>query len=333
VNAKTLLFNPEFIDSLSMPETKGLLAHEIMHLVYMHNLRGGSRNHEKWNAAGDYVINPVLMDAGFSLPQGGLNMNNPQFKDQTTDHVYNQLPDFPEGGGGTGWSTGVGEVMNDGKGKSESEIHHAEAEMKISIAEAAQAAKAAGKLPAGLERFLDELLDAQIDWREKLRVFINQVARNDYEWSRPNRRFQDVYFPRMHSEEAGKITVAIDTSGSISQNEIQHFFSELNAIVDEVRPVELDIIDIDSSIKQVHTYTSDEYPIDWRELKLKGGGGTSFSPVFEHYRHAENPPVCLIYLTDLYCSNFGDEPEFPVLWVSTSNIKEVPFGEVTKLDV
>jgi predicted metal-dependent peptidase len=103
--------------------------------------------------------------------------------------------------------------------------------------------------------------------------------------------------------------------------------------VDEVRPSEIEILDIDTRIHQIRTFNSDEYPIDWMKLGIKGRGGTAFSPAFEHYENEMEKPQCLIYLTDLGSNDFGKEPEFPVLWVSTTNLSEVPFGEVTQIDV
>ena len=65
------------------------------------------------------------------------------------------------------------------------------------------------------------------------------------------------------------------------------------------------------------------------EIEVSGRGGTRYSPVFELLR--QDPPSCLIYLTDLYCSDYPTlPPEYPVLWMNTEDVTKTPppFGEV-----
>jgi predicted metal-dependent peptidase len=68
----TLLYNPEWVNSLSNEECIGVICHEISHLVFLHLIRRGSRQPTKWNIAADLVINGMLNQNGFSLPKGGL---------------------------------------------------------------------------------------------------------------------------------------------------------------------------------------------------------------------------------------------------------------------
>lgn len=336
IDGRCIRFNSEFVLGLSGPERKALLAHEIMHVVYMHHVRRGAREPRKWNVAGDYVINPVLDDAGFTLPEGALLDNS--LKNLTTDHVYNMLPETPKGEGGEGGEDGEGpswgEVVDMPNGSSESERQREEQEVKINTAQAARVAKMAGKLPAGLERFVDDLMRPQVDWREKLRTFITAIARDDYSWTRPNRRYiqQGIYMPSLYSERAKKFAVVIDTSGSIGQAELNAFISEINAIAVDVAPEEIDILDCDCRLNAVTSVS--EYPINWSNVSIKGGGGTSFVPPFEHYaNNIDAEPQCLIYLTDMYGDFPAQSPVFPTLWVSTTDVRDAPFGEVVQIDV
>jgi predicted metal-dependent peptidase len=102
----------------------------------------------------------------------------------------------------------------------------------------------AGKLHASLERFLDGMWDAKVDWKTLLRRFIVQTAAADYTWSRPNRRWlgNGHYLPKLWSEQMGEIVIAVDTSGSIGNDILQAFGAEINAIVHDVRPEKIHII-------------------------------------------------------------------------------------------
>ena len=126
----SLGYSPEFIDGLSLEQTKGLISHEVMHCACAHQVRRGGRDHKKWNIAADYAINGILTGAGFVLPDGGLI--NSAFDDKSADEIYNLIPDPPpdqgdgDGQGGQGDGNpdpgGCGEVRDtpgpDGSGPS-----------------------------------------------------------------------------------------------------------------------------------------------------------------------------------------------------------------------
>ena len=71
IDGRQIVYDPKFIDSMTVMECKGLLAHEISHVALKHNLRRGDRDWRIWNAAGDYIIDPILKSAGFQLPDIG----------------------------------------------------------------------------------------------------------------------------------------------------------------------------------------------------------------------------------------------------------------------
>ena len=95
VDTITLRYNPDFVRSITVAETIGVLAHEALHCALGHCMpeRIGSRNKAKWNRVCDYAINPLVINAGLSLPEGALI--DPQFYDKTVEHIYDLLPDEP----------------------------------------------------------------------------------------------------------------------------------------------------------------------------------------------------------------------------------------------
>lgn len=212
VDGKHIFYNPEFVAKQSPEETKTLLGHEVMHCVFEHIGRRGDRESRRWNQAGDFVINDILVDSGFTPIKNWLH--NKAYAGMTTDHVYEMLP--PNDGDGTG---GAGDPLDDCQDGAPDDAVLNNVDWKIATVQAAAAAKAMGKLPGKLARFVDELTSPKVDWRAILQRFITETSKNDYSWTRPNKRFlaQGFVLPTLHSETMGEIVVAIDTSGSIDQ--------------------------------------------------------------------------------------------------------------------
>jgi predicted metal-dependent peptidase len=323
-DGKRIGYNPHFMDSLNDEERKFVVAHECLHPMLEHNFRRGGRHAKKWNQAGDYVINKLLKDEGI-----GKLVKNCLDNDQlhqagggTTDGIYNLLPEPDEDGG-----NGHGEPLDecrDANG-SPAEQAQAEAEWKVRVAQAAQAAKMMGKLSAGMQRLVDDVLQPKVDWREVLRKFVEKCKSDQRSWARPNRRFlsQGLYLPSVSGEALGEIAIAVDCSGSITQEVISQFAAEIRTIKEEGNPTKIHVVYFDSKVSHYESYSRD----DDLDIKPHGGGGTAFSPVFEYFIEHDIDPVACVFLTDLCCDDFGDQPQYPVLWVSTDD-GTAPFGEV-----
>lgn len=327
-NGKEVLFNPSFCEGMSDEELKFLVAHECMHPMLEHNFRRANRDGYRWNMAGDYVINKLLSDEGIGkMPQGGLlsddiyNAGN-----GTTDGIYNNIPEG-EGGGGYGGDGQPFDDCQDAEG-SPAEVAEQEADWKVKVAQAAQAAKMMGKMSAGLERLVGEILNPKVDWRVVLQNFVEKARTDERSFARPNRRFlsQGLYLPSITGESLGEIAFAVDCSGSIGQDEINQFASEIRTVMEDCRPTRIHVVYFDSEVSHYESYGPD----DALDIRPHGGGGTAFSPVFRYLDEHGIEPVACVFLTDLYCHDFGDAPNYPVLWVTTDRT-EAPFGEVVEM--
>jgi predicted metal-dependent peptidase len=329
-NGKRVLFNEEFCNGLSDEELKFLVAHECMHPMLEHNFRRGERDAYKWNQAADYVINKLLTDEGIGkMPEQGL-LDDTIYKNGggTSDGIFNLLPDTPEDGQGNGGSGQPLDSCEDGQG-SPAEVSQQQAEWKVKVAQAAQSAKMMGKMSAGLERLVDEILKPKVDWRDVLQRFVVKCRSDQRSWARPNRRFlsQGLYLPSVSGESLGEIAFAVDCSGSIGQDEINQFASEISTVWQDQRPTKVHVIYFDSEVSHYDEFEQEDEPV----VKPHGGGGTAFSPVFKYMMEHGIEPVACIFLTDLCCDDFGDAPDYPVLWVSTHDDK-APFGEVVMME-
>ena len=320
-NGKEIRFNPHFVDSLNDEERKFLVAHECLHPMLEHTYRRGERNHRKWNQAADYVVNKLLSDEKIGkVIQGALLDDNiHKAGGGTTDGIYNMLPDTDEGDGKDPLDD-----CNDG-GDTPADKAQQEAEWKVRVAQAAQAAKMMGKLSANMQRLVDEVLQPKVDWREVLRKFAEKCKTDSRTWAKFNRRFlaQGIYLPSVSGEALGELAIAVDCSGSIDDKIIAQFAAEIRTIKEDGNPSCIHVVYFDSEVSHYEKYGRD----DDLDIKPHGGGGTAFSPVFRYFAEHNIEPVACVFLTDLCCNDFGDAPDYPVLWVSTDE-GTAPFGEV-----
>ncbi len=367
-DGERLYVNPEFVLSLSATQLVGLLCHEVMHIVLSHHARRGGRDPRRWNIACDLAINPIVRDAGFSLPEGGLFPGAGPFSHMpeglSSGEYYDLLeeddcdgeqaggegkpgegPAAPVGAPGVAVPAGAqvghaagrscpdpgrcGGVIEPGDG-SPADCQQAEAQAQVAVAQAHAEAKSRGSLPGGLTRLVTQVLAPKVDWKDVLREFVSRQARNDFSWSRPNRRYihQGLYLPGLHSEELGDVVLAVDTSGSISARELDRFAAEITGIL-EAYDCTLVIVYHDCRVQHVQTWRSSDGPL---VLEPKGGGGTSHVPVFDHLAKMADPPTCIVCLTDMYSSFPDRAPDVPVLWASTTDVKG-PWGTTVKVSV
>jgi predicted metal-dependent peptidase len=174
---------------------------------------------------------------------------------------------------------------------------------------------------------------ACVNWRVLLQDFVNTAARTDYSWIHPNPRYisQGIYLPGLYAQTMGSIVVALDTSGSVSQDQLTQFSAEISAML-ETYDTTLEVIYADTKVRSQETFTRADLPLT---LSPKGGGGTDFRPVFDLVEKQGMAPCYLVYLTDLCCDRFPDRsPAYPVLWVNTERFrwKDPPFGRVVDME-
>lgn len=330
-NGKRVLYNPEFIEPLTDEELKFLVAHECLHPMLEHNYRRGSRDPKKWNKAADYVINQLLVDEGIGkfIEGGCLDKNIYTNGGGTSDGIYNLLPDADgDGDGENDGPGGPGNDLEDGEGSQAEQAQEA-AEWKIKVAQAAQAAKMMGKLSANMARLVDEVLKPKVDWRERLHMFVQKAKNDQRTFARPNRRFlsQDLYMPTVSGEVLGELVFAVDMSGSIKDDEKNQYAAECRVVHEDGKPSKLHLIFFSHEVCAHDTIGRDDDFV----FNARGGGGTAFSPVFKYIEENDINPAGIVFLTDLYCHDFGEAPACPLLWVSTGQ-DSAPFGEVVMME-
>src|SRR5574343_1224546 len=185
-----IYYNKKFVEGLSVDELVFLLCHEVGHVIGQHASRRGSRDAKQWNIAGDAWINDMLKDSGIGkFIEGGVNM--PGSKDKTVDEIYNGLPPPQNGNGGNGKGQGQGQGQQQGPGgigedliergspMSPEEESRLDAETRVEIAQAAQAAKAQGKLPGAIAKIVADLIEPKTPWYEILERDMESFTKGD----------------------------------------------------------------------------------------------------------------------------------------------------------
>lgn len=334
-----LYVNPQGIEQLTVPQVVHLLAHEVGHVMFLHAARAGNRNLKLWNKACDAVINDILVDAGVGDPiEGGVYI--PGSRHKTAEDVYGEMmrdqPDGPRGpsddgdgdaGDGPG---GIGnDLIDDGEPMTEEEQAQQDAEIKVQIAQAAQAAKMQGKLSGALAELVAAILQPPTPWYDILERYMTAFTAQDYTWARPNRRFEQYLpstgkLPRM-----GEVVIQVDVSGSITPKELGYYDGHLKRIVELCSPERVHVLYTDTAVCKHEVFEVDE------EFGLThyAGGGTDMEAGFEFVDREGISPEVFVCLTD-GCTTFNESarPSYPVVWcISTPGIT-APYGDTVHVD-
>lgn len=358
-----MTFNLDFWEKLTDRQFLFLVAHEISHFIFEHLPRRGNRDPLVWNMATDYAIN-LMLKFQFEKPEFLIpdTLLDHKYEDMTAERIYedltkNGLPkrprifvvDLDDSGDGDG--EGSGEQPGDGdivvirdrrvplperkQGQSAEQYRQ---EMKDyinqAVCESYATAKSQGKMPAGMERIIVGHLKPKVNWlqalRQRLRFGVSRRQPRDTTWMIPNRRFAGAsfVFPSTIGPDSPKIVFAVDTSSSMSEQDLKQAIGELEDIRRKFG-AKVYFMDCDAGV-----YASRWLMPHEKLPQLQGGGGTDFAPVFQHLIQKRIQPDYCVFFTDGY-GNFGDDPtnHFKVLWVITNQQVTPPFGDVVRVNV
>ncbi|CAB4138643.1 Putative metallopeptidase domain containing protein [uncultured Caudovirales phage] len=356
INVK-LVVNPEYWVKQDEQTKLGILKHELLHIVFFH-LNNFDRfpNKELYNVAADLEINQYIDNSMKGKTWEGLEITNSPFKElnllpkQGTKYYYEilqkEIKDNPDGdlaksmecdGDGSDGGGGIGDIHElwkavEGLGEAERNLisKQIDYQLKEIVETLEKQNKGRGLIPSEMEDYINNLFEIKepvIDWTSYLRRF-NSMSTMTYTKKtrrKPNRRFNSG--PALKIKQKKKTLVAIDTSGSVSQDDLYEFFNEIYHIYKT--GTYIDVIECDAMIQRVYQYKGER-----EEIKVKGRGGTSFEPVMEYLVENRNKYANLIYLTDGACPSPSTKPIKPMLWVhcSTSNINEELPGLKVKIN-
>lgn len=305
-DGRRLFYNPGPFEHLQPGQRLGLLAHEVLHCALGHvcKWRVGEREREKWNVAADHVVNLILRDFGLSLPEGGYCGR--EYRGLSAEEVYKILPRNVES-------------RNDLILSEDAELE------KLWREKLVQYSDLMGDQSRSLSRFVGKILHPRIPWDVLLADFLNELLRDDYDFSVPDRRFlsRGLCLPDLWGYGA-YVACGLDSSGSMSLEDLQKGVSEFWGILSTKKVNRIRFLACDSEISLDREFTVHDPAPD----VVEGGGGTSFVPIFDRLMESPELPDCLVYFTDLLGSFPSSPPPFPVFWVSPNEDVVPPFGRV-----
>jgi len=233
-------------------------------------------------------------------------------------------------------------VDDDGDRLGGDDLAEAEETLRRDVIVAAMAEKAAGSGSITLDDGVVETAKAPtVDWVEALADFLNRAYAGEPTLAKPARRhlWEGNYFPSMQGVGGGDLVIAIDTSGSVSQDEAEQFASEIDAIREMIKPDRTCVIYCDTHIQKGRDGQSYDVFDNHEEIEVRriSGGGTRFDPPFHLVDQEGLEPHAFIYFTDGYAAvdeRTAAVVDYPVLWATTGvepSFHGEPFGEVVKL--
>jgi predicted metal-dependent peptidase len=355
-DARSFYYNVSYIEALSLEQTQFVLAHEALHCALSHFARRRHREKRRWDLACDFAVNPLLVQDGLSPPPNALYLA--EYEGMTAEEIYplieehtDQQPQdrhlYDDDNPQQQDHGGIGEYAQSDHGGGDTELDRdaggapqppplepderdrLETQWQQRLAGAAQQAMRAGKLSGLMARMVDHLLQPQLPWRMLLARYMTMQGREDFNYARPARREGDAILPSLRSAQVDVI-VGVDTSGSISQPEMDQFLSEVNAIKGQMK-ARITLLPCDVQLAFGSPWTFEAWEQVRLPAKIQGGGGTSFVPVFEWVEVQNMWPDLLLYFTDAQGTFPEQEPTYPVLWVVKGKAK-VPWGQRIQLN-
>jgi predicted metal-dependent peptidase len=203
-----------------------------------------------------------------------------------------------------------------------------ESRVKETVEKALLIARSRGTVPGWAEDIIKSIYEPVVPWEQIVQAWFSEKAKEDYTWKRPNRRYSDVYLPKLESPAVGHIAFLEDTSGSMQDIELSQISGQLEYLMDTFK-MEMTIIYFDYSVQGViHVDRGDKIDLD----KHPGRGGTNFVVGFEKLEEMNliQDLKGIVVLTDGECHNFPPDPGIDVLWILVREYErfQPPFGQV-----
>tara|TARA_R100000935_G_scaffold56932_1_gene89652 strand:+ start:2464 stop:3627 length:1164 start_codon:yes stop_codon:yes gene_type:complete len=337
-----LTINPEFYNNLSEDHRFGLIKHELLHIAFGHLLlRDLYTDHKLFNIAADLEINQYINES--KLPDGGLLLSSfPELqlpKRAGTKKYYELLEQAQQDGTCpsldslmdkmNGESQYCHGTWNDFDDMSEPEKKLMEKQVEHQLKQAAETTeKRCGSVPGELSDLIRRLLHiepAKFDWKAYLRRF---VGNSSIIYTKKLRRKYNKRYaanPGLKIKFKNHILVGVDTSGSVNNEELKEFFSELAHMSKTGHKIS--VAQCDTSLRTVEEFNPKK---DW---EIHGRGGTSFQPVIDHFNENKGAYTALVYLTDGEAYPPENCPK-NTLWClsSISDVNDELPGKVIKLN-
>ena len=335
-DGETIILNGYLITDEPAQALLFIVLHEVLHVGLLHTVRLGDRHAKIWNFAADYVINNYLLhEAPFNhlieMPEGKLQgISNSRYIGLSTEQIYELLMKDVElvktlDSQSAGKNT-KGDIRKGKKG--------ADRDIMSKIKTAASINP--GSVPGEVKQLIEAVDRAKLDWLSILRKYLISNLAKDYSFDRPSRRFIGAgdYYPTLSSRGGIKrILVYIDSSGSVSDLDLQKLYAELVGILNTYAVEEIVFKNFDQRIKKTYTLKKHE---STNKFKVVGRGGTCLNCVdkdIEKSLKLQKERTAVIVMSDLFCVPMPKR-NYEMIWVCINNPTiKVNFGKLIHLNL
>lgn len=312
IDAKNIYYNVDFVKQINESELMYVLGHEVLEVVYdVFNRRNG-RDKDNWNLATEFAVNSDLIETRVGEKPRSEIMKvayEDKYRGMASYQIFEQLeknsqkkpkPQDGQGGQGPGKSA-------DGKyDLIDAHMDYDPNESTITEDRIINAAKTAGteQIPPQLRAIVNEFLNPKISWRKVLHTDIRSLNTEDYTLIKPNRKSWQlgVILPGTIGFNRLELGVAIDVSGSVSEDSVRDMLSEVKAITDNFSDFEIRIWLFDTAIYNVQVFTPSNID-ELASYRIEGGGGTSLDVNWKYMEREMYTPHRFIIFTDGYCGD------------------------------
>ena len=179
---------------------------------------------------------------------------------------------------------------------------------------------------------MDKFLNPIIPWKNVLINFFTAISEEKWDWRRPNRRYNHTYMPSRNNAREGleHLIYYLDVSGSIDDEQLQRFNSEVKYIQEVIRPQKLTLVQFDTEITFEKTFEIND---PFEKIEITGRGGTDLTPVRNHI--LKNNPTAAVIFSDLWCDPMERlGKNIPVIWIVIDNDNaKVNFGKKIHINI
>lgn len=354
-NGKDVIYGRSFVDQCDDKLLRFVVLHEYFHVMLMHMTvwqHMFEEDAQTANFAADAVINLMLHDLdprGDFLTVWEHAVLDQQYRGMDTGEVYRALRKNgkqqngkSQSGGPRSASGGKAKDFDkhepakdgdgqDGDGMKPLTAEEAKEVQKTVDTALRQGALIAGKVGANVDRTFGDLLQPQVNWEDQLREWLRTTAvGNDLStWRKPARRWlgQDAYMPSRYTEAVKRVTIGVDTSGSIGHDQLRRALTEIMSACESVRPETVDVIYWDAAVAGHEVYEGEAVQTLPQTTRPRGGGGTRVGSMREYMEREGIEPDATIIFTDGYVeAGWGGAWPGPVLWAISTKGIQAPTG-------
>jgi len=327
-----LEFREEYLNNLELSEVEFILANGAMHASLAHEFRREKRSGWLWQMATDIAINDMLLENGLDMPYGAEYRE--RFSGMYAEEIYAELKDDIlrddedlEYEADNADDIEPNQEQKKMPPQTQEELQEEILQEQLLAEEAISLLESElkrGDAPKTIERFFKLDSFGKIDWREEIRIALQRYFLDDYTLLPPNKKllYAGIYLPSSVSQ-TFRLVIAIDSSASIDEELLNQFLTEVNFLMSLVSRYEIELIVCDDKIRSHKTFYSGEI----LDVKILGGGGTDFRPVFSYVQKNFDDVKLLLYFSDLEGIFPKEQSSYEVKWVSPKE-KEIPFGEL-----